>query len=438
MMTGVYPSAHGLRWNIRPPSKTDRPSEFRSGQMFYSHYLSRAGYRNAYVGKWHCGYERIPANIGMEGWSLSGYGCPYTSDAYREYASERGLGEPRALLEHSLYLPDREGTILAIDERRPWGDMGSSGVLQGPPEAHEQFFVTHMVVEKLKELARSDQSWSLVASYWGPHQPYYPTEPYASMIDPRTIPEYPSFRDELEGRPLRNLILRDFTRSRRYWPEWSAWQEILARCYGQALQLDDAIGRLLAALDELGLSEDTIVIWTADHGDTIASHGGCWDKGDDYREELARVPMAVRWPADFPGGIRTNALVSNMDATATMLDAAGVDVPGDMHSRSMLPLCRDPAMTDWPDQLICEHDGVRGGITQRIILTDRYKYAACLYGMDELYDLREDPFEMKNLVDDPAHTDVKADLRQRLIDHIETTNDPAAQPWLLHALKLGR
>ena len=436
IMTGQYPSRHGLRWNTEKKGSGNL-LDFRQGQRLYSHHLAEAGYRNAYVGKWHCGHERLPIDYGIEGWALPDYGKVYMSDAYREYAEERGFGDARALVEHNLNHPEWEGETVTLHHPSPWRFMNGSGVLQGPPEAHEEQFVAHLAVEKLKELARSAQPWSLVASFWGPHQPYYPTEPFASMIEPSCIPEYPSFRDDLSGRPLRYLLHRDSHHvGARNWRDWSVWQEILAMCYAQALQLDAAVGNILDALGELGLSDDTLVIWCADHGDAVASHGGLWDKASTFTEEVARVPMAIRWPDGLSGGKGTNELVSNMDVTATMLAAAGCDVPHEMDSRSLLPLCEGGADVDWPDQLVCEHNGHGEDILQRILIHDRYKYVAALGDDDELYDLKEDPYERSNLIRSSDHRDVKEELRGRIIEHIERTSDDLASV-LAYALRHG-
>ena len=219
------------------------------------------------------------------------------------------------------------------------------------------------------------------------------------MVDPSVIPEYPSFRDDLGGRPLRYRMHKEMSHlSAAAWPEWSTWQEILARCYAQGHQTDAAIGDVLGTLDELSLTDNTIVIWLADHGDAVASHGGLWDKSSSFMEEVVRVPMAIRWPAVLPAGRRTDQFVSNMDATATMLDAAGITPPDYMHSSSVLPLCQEEGEAEWADELICEHNGHGHHFPQRMILHDRYKYVFSLHDMNELYDLQEDPFEMKNLV----------------------------------------
>ena len=435
MMSGIYPSRHGLRWNTG--GRRDSLSDFRQGQMLYSHYLSREGYRNAYVGKWHCGQERLPIDYGMEGWSLPDYGKIYMSDAYRERGNALGFGDATVRMEHNLNHPEWDGQDIVLHAQSPWTFMNGSGVLKGPPEAHEEQFVAHLAVEKLRELSQNSQPWSLVASFWGPHQAYYPTEPFAGMVDPSSIPEYPTFRDDLEGRPIRHRMHRDFHHTgAKEWKDWSTWQEILARCYEQAYQCDAAIGSILDELEAQGQTENTMVIWLADHGDAVASHGGMWDKASTYTEEVARVPLAVRWPARFKGGMATDHLVSNMDATATILAAAGVQVPEHMDSRSILPVCEMGDSADWSDQLICEHNGHGEEILQRIVLHDRFKYVAALYDGDEMYDLSEDPYEVRNLVDSPDHRSEKEDLRRRVIDHIEQTNDDHASR-LAYSLRQG-
>lgn len=438
MMTGLYPSSHGLRWNTG--SHLSRQTDFSSGQRLYSHHLAEAGYRNAYVGKWHCSLDRLPVDYGIEGWSLPDYGKPYMDQAYQDYAESFGHHDARARIEHSIDHPEWEGQTLTLHHPSPYRFMKGAGVLEGPPEVHEQQFTAHLVIAKLRELVKAQretgQPWSLVASFWGPHPPYYPSEPYASMFDPAQIPEYPTFRDDYSGnRPLRAFLQRDLHHgSAARWPDWRTWQEVLARCYGQIMQTDAAVGQILDALDDEGISDRTLVMWVADHGDAVASHGGLWDKGSTYNEEVARIPMALRWPETIPAGLRTRALVTNMDVTATILDAAGLPIPDTMHSRSVLPVCHgdDASLSD---HVIAEHNGFGEDILQRIVLTGRYKYVAALYDKDELYDLHNDPYETVNLIDDPTYSSTNRELRGLLIDHMERTRDHAGQR-LLHSLKL--
>ena len=121
MMTGVYPSSHGIIMNTETPVFGNQ-ADLDSGQLLYSHYLSQAGYRNGYVGKWHCGRQRLPIDYGIEGWSLPDYGKIYMSDAYTSYAEERGFGDARAQIEYNINYPEWRGRRLSCTIRR----LGSS------------------------------------------------------------------------------------------------------------------------------------------------------------------------------------------------------------------------------------------------------------------------------------------------------------------------
>lgn len=441
MMTGMYPSNHGIRWNTDSYLASFYQRDFESGQLLYSHYLAQAGYRNALIGKWHCGHERLPIDFGFEGWSLADYGDVYTSDAYKAYTEERGFDDAKALIEYNLDHPEWAGQTLTLHDPSPWTFMNGSGVLQGPPEAHMDYFVSHMAQEKLTELVQGTQPFSLAVTFWGPHQPYYPTEPFASHFNPSDIPEYPTFKDNLDGRPLRHVMHRDYSHAgKNAWEDWSIWQQILARCYGQGLQVDAAIGQFLEKVDELGITDNTLIIWCADHGDTVASHGGMWDKSSTFTEEVARVPLAVRWPAQLDAGVRSNALVSNMDVTATMLDAAGVDLSAtELQSRSLLPLCYSEPKADEPDTLVCEHHGKGLILPQRILYHGNYKYVASLFDGSELYDLETDPYEMNNLIDHPDYNALRNNFRERVIQHIETSphKDKRIKKTFIIGLKSG-
>ena len=436
MMSGMYPSRHGLRWNTEYKFYGNIP-DFRQGQQLYSHYLASAGYRNAYVGKWHCGHERLPVDYGMEGWSLPFYGDVYASEKYRGYARERGFPDPEVAIDWHVNKPEWRGKTLPLSKVRPGVHEDGSGVLHAPEDAHESQFIANEVTKKINELSSTAQPWSLVASFWGPHQPYYPTEPYASMVPPESISEYPSFQDDLSGRPFRHVFQRELRhRTKLDWKDWAVWQQILSRCYGQAMQTDAAVGRILDALADSGQADDTLVIWCADHGDSVSSHGGQWDKGSHFSEETARIPLAIRWPRNVASNVVREELVSNMDVTATILAAAGVAIPEDMQSRSLLRLCDSSSHTEWPNFVVCEHNGHHEDTLLRMTVMDRYKYVASVSGDHELYDLVADPYEMNNLASSEEYADVARTLRGLIADHIEQNNDTVGER-LAYALRKG-
>jgi len=432
IMTGMYPSSHGLRWNTENRFIENR-QEFRKEQKIYTHYLAEAGYTNGYIGKWHCGEELLPADYGIDGWSLPGYGNVYNSSAYKKFCAENGYHEAKAYVDHDLRHPELEGKLISLSDPSPFKYSGCSGILEGPPEAHEENFVAQMAVKKLRELSEGDSPFCLTASFWGPHQPYFPSGEYAGKINPAGIPQYPSFQDDLKGKPLKHFIHRDLIhRSAHKWEDWGIWQDVLARCYEQAIQLDAAIGTLLDAVENLELSSNTLIIWCADHGDALASHGGLWDKDSTYTEEVGRIPLAIRWPGVVSPETRIDELVSNMDVTATLLNAAGINDLEHLHSRNLLPLCTEKERVQWPDDLVCEHNGHAYNNLQRIILYDNYKYILSLYEEDELYDLKKDPWEMHNIAGASTYRAIKEDLKNRLNHHIEHSGDQVGLNLLHH------
>ncbi|MFB3893463.1 MAG: sulfatase-like hydrolase/transferase [Phycisphaerae bacterium] len=285
------------------------------------------------------------------------------------------------------------------------------------------------------EMPTDARLYSHYLGFWNPHHPYAPSEPFAGSIPPAEIPPHPTFDDDLSTRPLRyriqaNCHYATFPR-RRPWPYW---REILRRCYEQTMQLDTAVERILSELQASGQADNTLVIYVADHGDTVSAYGGQWDKASTYTEVVARVPMAIRWPGRIRPGTMIDGLVSNMDVTATMLDAAGVAVPATMHSRSLLPLAAGAA--DRPDSLLCEHNGHHWErLTQRVLCRGQYKYVACVYDGDELYDLAGDPFGQRNLVDDPSRRDLLRDMRLDLLGRLERLGDRVDRGSMLFVLR---
>jgi arylsulfatase A-like enzyme len=420
VLTGLYPHAHREIQN-----DVDAPY----AHEVYLDALNAAGYRNYYYGKWHAG-PGTALDHHCDGFSYPGYGNPYIRPAYRAYLRELGLGPAEHLIERG-FLPQfasQEGKLYRCE--REHCNESASGLTVTPKETHEAFFLAHLACEKLAELAREGgPPFALRVDFWGPHQPYFPTVEYAALYDPEDIPPYGNFHDDLMHKPeiyanngnhylsrAGKLILPSAL-------PWSEWQKVIARAYAHVTMVDAAGGLILDALDALGLANSTLVIWTADHGDGLACHGGHWDKRSYMSEEVMRVPLAIRWPGVIPPGQQSNRLVSNLDLAPTLLQAAGGAFRGPIHGASLLPLCTGECSV-WREDLMCETHGHLEHHVGRGIVTDRYKYIANCGQMDELYDLQEDPYEMANLIDDPADKAVREDLQARLARWQRKTHDP--------------
>ncbi|NIA15084.1 MAG: sulfatase-like hydrolase/transferase [Nitrospiraceae bacterium] len=436
MLTGVYPHRHEM---VANNGELGSRLDFEPDQRLFSHYLREAGYRVGYFGKWHTGDRRGIQDYGFEGWSVLGYGYPYCTDKYREYLEELSLPVPSVRLEWTMREADFSFKSVDLTQRSGIGHlMGSCGVLTSPIETHEAFFVTHLANKWLEQVARHSDPFCLRVDVWGPHHPYYVAEPFAGSVDAAAIPEYPNYAVDLEARPAHHREFLQGFDDDRLPGSWDEWRPILARCYEHATLVDAALGRVLDTLDRLDLADDTLVIYTTDHGDIIGSNGGGWDKGWLMVEETMRIPLALRWPGRIPPGGVSDALVTNMDLVPTVLDAAGAHTPEPTDGRSLLGLAKMPERTPWPDDLMCEHHGHYGRhCFQRMLRWGPYKYVAHLGDRHELYDLERDPFELRNCIDEPGMTSVSNEMRVRLRCWMDTFDDDAPQATQLRR-EMGR
>jgi arylsulfatase A-like enzyme len=429
MLTGLFPHTHGELSNL-----SFNPFQYET----YLDKLAEAGFKNYYFGKWHAGPDTAH-NHHCEGFSYPDYNNPYTKSEYKNYLEElnlphfqvrlqRSFTDPRTKHGKRLKLTMEKGDLHTLD--RAACNENSTGIMTTPKESHEAFFLAHLAVTKLKEIAKLNnrKPFHLRVDFWGPHQPFFATKEFLHLYPPETIPELPSFRDDLENKP-------QLYKSEHNYPlhkggtlihpnplPWSEWQKVLALNYAQQTLIDEAAGLIISAIDELGFKDNTIILWTADHGDGIGCHGGHFDKDAYMPEEMMRIPMAIRFPNCIIPEQKTNKLVSNLDIPLTFLDAAGISFPHPAHGRSLMPILTDPD-ANWREDLMCETNGHFNIHIGRMLITDRYKYIFNDRVMDELYDLHEDPFEMKNLIHEKDYAGIIDNMKTRLAKWRQETND---------------
>jgi arylsulfatase A-like enzyme len=283
-------------------------------------------------------------------------------------------------------------------------------------------------------------------SFADPHHPFDAPAPWCWMHRPNEVDLPPHLSRDLHRRPwwhraaLENPPQGGTAEARRVHEQYSRMpaqtdaqlRELIANYYGMISLVDHQVGRLLAVLDETGLSEDTLVVFTSDHGDWLGDHGLVL-KGPMFYEGLLRVPLIVRGPG-LPTGRIVADPVSTLDLAATLGDFAGVAIPSARHSRSLRPLLqgqpgpdgeRDHALTEWrlgPQRCGVELD-LRGVRTRHAKLTLERQS-----GAGELYDLREDPHEMFNRFDDPACRGLRAELMDRLASRPDDQRYPLTTP----------
>jgi arylsulfatase A-like enzyme len=234
-------------------------------------------------------------------------------------------------------------------------------------------------------------------------------------------------------------------------PDFSEWQETafanhgfgshlveekllrqnIAIYYGMISFLDAQFGRILAALDRLGVADDTIVVFTSDHGHFLGQHG-LTAKGPFHYEDLLRVPFLVRWPGRIAPGSVTDGLLGLIDLSPTLLSACGLPVPGAMQGVDQTPVWTGQVAAA-QDHVIVENRHQPSAVHLRTLIEDRYKMT--LYGgrpWGDLFDLQEDPGEVHNRFADPDYRGVRDELALRFLD-AEIRREPTRYPRIASA-----
>jgi choline-sulfatase len=353
--------------------------------------LSADGYDTAYIGKWHLaatGTEAVPEDLrgGYDYW-LAGDAVELFSDAY----------------DARLY--DGDGNLRALPGYR--ADAYVDAAIDYLAADHERPFLLFV---------------SLLEPHHQNHRDDYPA-PHG-------------YREQYEGR----------------WtpPDLAALggnaAQHLGGYWGMVKRVDEAFGRLLDALESLGQRENTVVAYATDHGCHFRTRNSEYKRS--AHDASIRIPMALNGPG-FTAGGRIPQLVSLIDLPPSLLDAAGVSVPDEMHGRSVLPLVRKQTV-DWPDNVFIQISESHVG---RAIRTERWKYAVCAphgdgwtdagsdrYVESELYDLFADPSELTNLVGQPAFADIAADLKSRLVERMLQVGEqrPHIEPASVASPEQGR
>jgi choline-sulfatase len=265
--------------------------------------------------------------------------------------------------------------------------------------------VTAKTVTYLSEPDRHEKPWALVASIFTPHIPFICRPEFYDRYYPEhaDLPEIPE--GHLEAQHAEHKAHREYFDCNDI-PEEQI-RKARAAYYGLVEFADDRLGAMLDALERNGLAEDTLVIYTSDHGEMLGEHG-MWNKNCSY-EQAMRVPLLMRWPGVIEPGMRYSRIASLLDVTATMIDIAGA-ADHALDGDSLLPLLRGDAQ-DGGGTLLAEYEGHAITTPWRLVRRGRHKLTVYADGPPELYDLAADPGEFNDLATDPAHAPVVEELR---------------------------
>ncbi len=457
MLTGLLPLTNGV-WD----NGVDLAPEV--GEGGFAGTLARAGYDTAFIGKAHFSSKFTFAPTGTPECSKSQakYGSdwrgPYMGFQHVELAAlgqmQRGRPMERPPVGHYerwLVSRGKAEEALALWEQRIRPDTGAAQTWYSalPVAWHSSSWVGDRTLRWFDQRS-TGQPFCAWVSFPDPHHPFDCPAPWSLMYDPKDVPLPRHRRKDLERRPwwhkaslegtpqLSDPSLFKFRTERSRMPEQSDAQlaEMTANYYGMISLIDHNVGRILDALDDAGLAQDTLVLYTSDHGELLGNHG-LYLKGPTPYEDLLRVPLVARGPGVAPNRVVSEP-VSTLDLAATFLEIANVSPEHEMQSRSLLPalradgngsnrllprrpgeaernppptFTRDCAWSEWH-----VHPS-RCGVALKL-RTVRTKTHKCTFelesGAGELYDLVNDPQEMRNVFDDPAYARVRKELEDMM------------------------
>lgn len=430
IITGLYPAWHGC-WTIGVKLGEDVPTV---GDVFQQH-----GYETTLIGKAHFqplksepdqqSLEAQPTLRDLDFWrTFHGpwYGFEHVEVA-RNHADESHAGQ------HYAIWMEEKGLKNWRDYFQEWPPNPDAPrrehTWELPEEYHYSVWTAERTIANIERSVEADRPFFLWSSFHDPHPPYLVPEPWASMYDPDEMEPGRLALGELDDMPPQ------FAKTQEENPDFSPWQETpfgnhgfhshlidaeqmkqnMAVYYGMVSLMDREIGRILDALDRLGIADNTLVVFTTDHGHFLGQHG-LIAKGAFHYEDLLRLPFLVRWPGQVPAGAVNESLQGLVDLSPTFLGAAGIEVPGLMQGVNQLPVWTGEAKAA-RDDVIVEFRHQPTALHLRTFIDERYKltvYRDHEYG--ELFDLQTDPEERHNRWEDAGYADVKCALFRRFLN----------------------
>ncbi len=427
LFTGQYVRNHGLWANgVSMPSH----------KKMFTRALADAGYDCGMIGKQHLS--------ACEGWQTEAR----LDDGYRVFdwahdpihrswqnAYHQWLRREHPAVYKGLF-PDEGDPANAGAGNKAKGATPADTV---PVEAHFTHWVAERAIDFIETDRGEDEPFFLIANFFDPHHPFGAPQAYRDRIDD-TLVDPPHIRDgELASKPK---VQSEYSKKsyagavpgfHDYTPE--EIHELRANFHAMVAFIDDEVGRIMAALEASGLAEDTLVVFTSDHGEMLGDHGILL-KGPMLYDACTRVPLILRWPGHVPAGTVVDDLVQWIDLPATYLDVASCPQMPTCQGASLMPLVTGAA-EDWRDFALCEYRDSGHGAHPPVMTTmlRHGDWKLVIWHGDpavnreregELYNLAADPHEFVNLYDDPAFAAERTRLKERLVDVIAATEDRSA------------
>lgn len=439
-ITGQYASTHGATWNhagLPEDYPNLLPDSFRA-RGYYTHMIGKSHLTPCHD---PCSKESAPFIHHREyyrRWHGPWYGFEHADIAIGHSTEKHACG-----MHYGAWLEDK-----GVDTSKYFGKTKYEqyGAWDLPEEYHNSAWTAEAVIKAMASAQKRGQPFLIWANFQDPHNPCMVPEPWASMYDPDKIPTFgfkpgepesfankpPFYKEVLQQpgeyacKPSDKGLRGAGNVSSLAWSQRQV-QENAAAYYGMVSLMDKYIGNILAALDRMGLADDTLVVFGSDHGDYLGDHGMFW-KSLTVFEESIRVPLIARLPGRVRSGARTAAFTSLVDLFPTFCDFAGLPIPRACEGVSQRRVW-EGAADKVREDVVIEERPYNTDFNQRILVTDRYKlafYANRPWG--ELYDVQADPHNVNNLWNDPAYRDVQAGMIARILSHEMNKHVPTLSP----------
>ncbi|MFH5185288.1 sulfatase-like hydrolase/transferase [Paenibacillus sp. TAB 01] len=424
LWTGLLPHNHHVTGNWRHIRE-----ELRDQGLIRP--FRDAGYHTVYCGKWHVPGttpERYGVNDAVAIPAVvKGQDRGRYITEYREYAIAQGYPLVEGMMEN---LTERDMAQMKVRGKAP---CGTSEIRL------EHYLETWQTGKFLEALERrpDDQPFFAVVSYNAPHFPLIVPEPYDKLVDPDSVELPPNFHGTLDGKPeeLRNL---HYYKQMEGLPE-AEWRRFIAHYLGFCSLIDDQLGRIVQYLKEQGEYEDTIVVFTSDHGDMMGAHR-LIEKGLYlHYDEALRVPLIMAHAGT--SGERSDGFVMLHDLLPTLAECTDTPMPMPQDAKSFAGLLRQPCdASSEREAVLSETFRLRGGMNgsgddmppeqfrkedgdvHLSLRSKTFRYTFHYHGPDELYDKAADPHEMTNVAEDPAYAGPLADMRRKLVQELRDSS----------------
>lgn len=317
------------------------------------------------------------------------------------------------------------------------------------PQDHTTGLVGGQALRFIEE--NKDNPFALWLSFPCPHEPYIVPRKYAEMIDPDKITIPPFSKELLAKAPERMQYLYRMLNAEG---REKQLRKVMQVYYANVLFIDEMVGALLEKLDKLNLSEQTIVVFTSDHGDFSGEHN-MTVKGGVLYDCLVKIPLLMRWKGHLPSGIKVDSFVNMVDIVPTLFKLQGIDIPDEFMGSLMPPVegafASDIAFSEYGCGFRhLEHETMNRFIEEtpnfmaliktlrwreaegrkKMARTKKWKYIHDAMGdIDELYDMENDPYELNNLIDEPQYEKVVQEMKERLLKWSLETEDTIGIPF---------